>query len=66
MNGYYLTDYERGFSAMKRIKIEQRNRHLDLTLNHLMSISLDGPRCQEMETHPQEIADKYTKIKTAE
>ncbi|ELU03434.1 hypothetical protein CAPTEDRAFT_211489 [Capitella teleta] len=56
-------DCERGFSAMKRIKTEQRNRLIDITLNNLMMITLEGPSCQDMEAHLQEVADKWGKVK---
>ena len=38
-------EVERGFSALKEIKIDARNRLLDETLDHLMMIDLNGQIC---------------------
>ncbi|ELT89214.1 hypothetical protein CAPTEDRAFT_208026 [Capitella teleta] len=42
---------------------KRRNRLIDTTLNNLMMIALEGPSCQDMEAHLQEVADKWSKVK---
>ena len=40
-------DCERGFSALSRIKTDIRNRLSSKILNHLMTISVEGPSPEE-------------------
>ena len=42
-------DCERGFSTMKRIKTVPRNRLSTATLDHLISISAEGPALDEFD-----------------
>ena len=50
-----LSDCERGFSCLKRIKTVQRNRLSQEILNSLMMVSIEGP---EVEEFPYEKAAK--------
>ena len=42
-------DCERGFSALKRIKTKLRNRLSNRILNHLLTISIEGPKLEEFD-----------------
>ena len=44
-----ISDCERGFSAMKRIKNETRNRMAEITLNSLMVVSIEGPPISQVD-----------------
>ena len=53
---------ERGFSTLCRVKTKQRNRLLDITLNALINISMNGPE-QLTDEDAQKIAEKWQKTK---
>ena len=54
-----VSDCERGFSAMKRIKTDKRNQMCPSTLNALLLVALQGPPTTEF---PYEVAiDKWAK-----
>jgi len=43
---------ERGFSAMKRIKTDWRSRLNEVTIDHLLRISIDGPAFSNFDPRP--------------
>ena len=43
---------ERVFSTMKRIKTAQRNRLNTTTLDHLIRVSMEGPKVEEWDPLP--------------
>ena len=53
---------ERGFSAMKRIKSDWRNRLNEETLDNLMRISIEGPPLSGFD--PQVAVDFFCNTKT--
>lgn len=42
-------DCERGFSTLKRVKTKLRNRLSNRILNHLLTVSIEGPRRQDFD-----------------
>ena len=49
---------ERGFSLMKRIKTDWRNRLSPQTLSQLMMIKLDGPGLDQFNSEPADGGEK--------
>ena len=53
---------ERGFSTLCHVKNKQRNRLLDVTLNALLNVSINGPK-KLTEEDAQTIAEKWQQKK---
>ena len=53
---------ERGFSTLRRVKNQQRNRLLDSTLNALLNVSMNGPT-ELSAKDAEQIANKWQNVK---